>query len=128
MPPPGEGQFIPFGKHIPKMPGVNYYVATGVQECNQCQEIIKSGSVHGRNWYGLCGGVEEEYLPMCLAQQKVLQACPEHINDWCYQDYGGSQRLRSPCPMYLICHYCLGMNPLHCATSMVVGEREKWDA
>ena len=78
--------------------------------------------------YGLCGKVEEEYLPMCLAQQKVLQACPEYVNDWCYQDYGGSQRLRSPCPQYLICHYCLGMNPLHCATAMSVGDRERWDA
>ncbi len=47
-------------------------------------------------------------------QAHVLQSCPEFVNDWCYQDYGGSQVLRSPCPPYLICHYCLGLNPLHC--------------
>ena len=27
-PPPGEGQFVPWGKHIPRKKNVNYYVAT----------------------------------------------------------------------------------------------------
>ena len=36
------------------------------------------------------------------------------LPDWCYQDYGGTQMLRSPCPDSLVCHYCLGLNPLHC--------------
>ena len=47
-------------------------------------------------------------------QAHVLQSCPEFVNDWCYEDFGGSQMLRSPCPAYLKCHYCLGLNPLHC--------------
>tara|TARA_B100000795_G_scaffold228901_1_gene185743 strand:- start:299 stop:460 length:162 start_codon:yes stop_codon:yes gene_type:complete len=51
---------------------------------------------------------------MLHAQQKTLQACPEFANDWCYQDLGGSQQLRAPCPDHLKCHYCLGLNPLHC--------------
>ena len=69
--------------------------------------------------WGLCeiANTHSHYMPMCLAQQKVLQACPEFTNDWCYLDQGGSQVLKSPCPDYLTCHYCLGMNPLHCATA-----------
>lgn len=54
-------------------------------------------------------------LAQCGAQQKVLQSCPEFVNNWCYQDLGGTQMLRSPCPAHLVCHYCLGMNPLFCA-------------
>ena len=48
------------------------------------------------------------------AMTKVLQSCPEFTNGWCYQDLGGSQKLRGPCPDHLICHYCLGLNPLMC--------------
>lgn len=51
----------------------------------------------------------------CEAQKKVLQSCPEFSNNWCYQDLGGTQQLLSPCPGHLVCHYCLGMNPLYCA-------------
>ena len=36
----------------------------------------------------------------------------------CYQDLGGTQVLKSPCPDAFICHYCLGMNPLHCLDSV----------
>ena len=50
----------------------------------------------------------------CTAMQKVLQSCPEFLNDWCYQDLGQSQILRSPCPDWLKCHFCLGFNPMQC--------------
>ena len=32
----GKGQQVPFGKHIPRVPGVTYYVANGMQECMLC--------------------------------------------------------------------------------------------
>ena len=51
---------------------------------------------------------------MCEAQRRTLQSCPEFNNQWCYQDLGGTQALRAPCPGHLVCHYCLGLNPLHC--------------
>merc|ERR1719329_1847119 len=71
MAPMGFGQFVPFGKAIPRQPGVNYYTASGLQECAICKQVI--------------------------------QACPEFTNNWCYQDLGGSQVLKSPCPSHLIC-------------------------
>ena len=111
----GPGEFVPFGKAIPRSPKKTYYTATGVQECGICKKIISNAGQSGANFYNLCSGVNAEYQAMCAAQQKTLQACPEHINDWCYQDLGGSQKLRSPCPSHLKCHYCLGLNPLHCA-------------
>lgn len=111
-------QFVPWGKHIPRKPSVTYFVATGYQECNQCRRIIGSAYDFGKNYPDLCGeSSSATYTPMCIAQVKVLQACPEFTNGWCYQDYGGSQALKSPCPDALICHYCLGMNPLHCVDS-----------
>ena len=109
-----KGQFVPWGKHIPRYKGHTYFVATGVQECKICQRLITASLEFGRNYPDLCGGEQPEYMPMCLSQMKVLQACPEFINNWCYQDFGGSQVLKSPCPDLMICHYCLGVNPLHC--------------
>jgi hypothetical protein len=114
-PPAGKGQFIPWGKHIPRKSGINYYVATGVQECDLCKRVALNMRIAGANMYDLCNGEYPEYQDMCHAQQQVLQACPEAINDWCYEDLGGTQVLRSPCPTHLKCHYCLGLNPLHCA-------------
>ena len=32
-----DGQLVPFGKHIPRKPGVTYFVANGMQECMLCQ-------------------------------------------------------------------------------------------
>jgi hypothetical protein len=126
--PPGMGEFVPFGKAIPRQPGKTYYTATGVQECEVCMNLGQARGTHGASFWGLCeeavGG--EEYKPMCYAQMKALQGCPEFTNDWCYVDHGGSQVLRAPCPLYIMCHYCLGMNPLHCATATAMGNRE-WD-
>ena len=119
MAPMGFGQFVPFGKAIPRQPGVNYYTASGLQECAICKQVIQASARYGNQFYGLCQ-MEKEYLDMCHAQQKVLQACPEFTNNWCYQDMGGSQVLKSPCPSHLICHYCLGMSPLHCVTREVI--------
>eukprot|EP00501_MAST-03F_sp_TOSAG23-6_P002135 GSMAST32.ASY1.ANO1.2232.1 assembled CDS len=36
------GQFIPFGKNIPKKAGIIYYTSTGVQECEICKLINKN--------------------------------------------------------------------------------------
>jgi hypothetical protein len=58
--------------------------------------------------------IAPEFGQMATAMAKVLQACPEFMNKWCYQDLGGSQKLRGPCPDHLVCHYCLGLNPLMC--------------
>jgi hypothetical protein len=111
---PIVGEFVPFGKAIPRTPGTTYYTATGKQECSICKTIVGNAKDAGASFYDLCGNVMPQYQKMCQAQQKTLQSCPEYINDWCYQDLGGSQKLRSPCPDHLKCHYCLGLNPLHC--------------
>lgn len=116
--PPGFGTFVPFGKAIPRQHGVHYYTASGMQECSVCKQIASTAARFGTMYYGLCQ-LDNEYLDMCHAQQKVLQSCPEFTNNWCYQDMGGSQVLKSPCPVHLLCHYCLGMNPLHCVTKEV---------
>lgn len=109
------GQFVPFGKEIPEKEGIEYYISSGAQECNICERIIKNGFTMGWHFHGLCTkSMAKQYKSMCYAQQKVLQSCPEFMNQWCYQDLGGTQALRSPCPTFLVCHYCLGLNPLHC--------------
>ncbi len=109
-----RGVFIPFGKSVPAMPGVKHYTATGHQECKACQQLIRTMYLTGPMFPDLTWGLPPEYKEMGKAQQAVLQACPEFMNDWCYEDLGGTQMLRSPCPAYLTCHYCLGLNPLHC--------------
>jgi hypothetical protein len=40
---PGPGQYVPWGKHIPRWPGMHYYVATGAQECSVCRKIVENG-------------------------------------------------------------------------------------
>ena len=112
--PTKPGQFVPFGKSIPRKSGVTYYTATGVQECMVCKLIIENAYRAGPQFYELANNAYPEMVDMVHAQQKTLQACPEFANDWCYQDLGGSQQLRAPCPDHLKCHYCLGLNPLHC--------------
>ena len=47
-----------------------------------CRRIIDHSYSHGRNYPILCESETEEYLPMCTAQAKVLQACPEFVNNW----------------------------------------------
>lgn len=106
--------FIPFGKHVERDPDKAYILATGIQECLVCKNIILEAFKYGPNFGDLCELMVDEMQEMCRAQQRVLQSCPEFTNNWCYQDLGGTQQLRSPCPDFLKCHYCLGMNPLHC--------------
>jgi hypothetical protein len=100
--------FVPWGKHIPRTKGISYFVATEEQECKVCRRLIGYMYEFGQNYPELCGGEQPEYMPMCMSQAKVLQACPEFVNNWCYQDIGGGQVLKSPCPDPMICHYCLG--------------------
>eukprot|EP00753_Platysulcus_tardus_P015834 PLAT5305.2.p2 GENE.PLAT5305.2~~PLAT5305.2.p2 ORF type:complete len:236 (+),score=84.53 PLAT5305.2:45-752(+) len=111
----GKGQYIPYGKPIPRKPDVTYFVANGMQECMIAEYLINLGYLYGKSFYELCTGLRQEYMDMCHAQQKVFQSCPEFNNDWCYVDLGGTQVLRSPCPAHLKAHYCLGLNPLYCA-------------
>jgi hypothetical protein len=107
-------QIVPFGKNIPRKPGTVYFVASGEQECEMCRRIVGRGRSYGRSFPNLCDNELQQAEPMCKAQQRVLQGCPEFTNDWCYHDLGGTQKLLSPCPTALKCHYCLGLNPLHC--------------
>ena len=107
-------QIVPFGKSIPRNPGVVYFVASGEQECEMCRRIVGRGRSYGRSFPNLCDNEVPQAKVMCNAQQRVLQSCPEFTNDWCYHDLGGTQKLLSPCPGVLKCHYCLGLNPLHC--------------
>merc|ERR1712166_1379481 len=91
-------------------------VASGNQECALCADIVGASYKYGESYWDICSpvGASADMRPMCIAQMKTLQACPEFTNGWCYQDMGGTQQLRAPCPPHLICHYCLGLNPLHC--------------
>jgi len=119
MEPTISGQFVPFGKHVPQSHGEKYYTASGYQECRVCKHIIGNSFKVGVSFHNLAFNIPEEQHSMAFAQQKVLQSCPEFVNNWCYQDLGGTQQLRSPCPDYLVCHYCLGVNPLHCVNDMM---------
>jgi len=106
---------VPFGKHVERNPNQQYVLATGAQECQVCQGIIAEGYYMGPKFMDLCKANKDgAALEMCRAQERVLKSCPEFTNDWCYQDLGGTQALRSPCPSHLKCHYCLGLNPLYC--------------
>ena len=106
-------QIVPFGKNIPRKPGTVYFVASGEQECDMCRRIVERGRSYGRSFPNLCSNELQQAEPMCKAQQRVLQGCPEFTNDWCYHDLGGTQKLL-PLTAALKCHYCLGLNPLHC--------------
>ena len=230
--PKPRGQFVPYGKHVPQKQGIVYYTATGVQECEICEQLIRNGFRAGFGFYDLCnvemwpeyfamarvhplllamrdaprssgdinrltcasapfsppssclcrpddsGSAKRPHpplacvrfrrahrctpgrlslsmacrqrgqqtptaalrqsppptspapsptlirrgpclfaracVPQCYAQQRVLQSCPEYMNNWCYQDLGGLQQLRAPCPNHLTCQYCLGISPLYC--------------
>lgn len=107
-------QFVPFGRNLPLAKGRPYFVMTGRQECKVCRHILSESERTGPNFGGHCMRLSPQEQAMCQAQMKALQACPEYLQNWCYKDDGGSQTLLSPCPEYLTCHYCLGMNPLHC--------------
>jgi len=114
--PDTAGVFIPYDKKLPTKKGVRYFTASGNQECALCADIVGASYKYGESYWDICSpvGASADMRPMCIAQMKTLQACPEFTNGWCYQDMGGTQQLRAPCPPHLICHYCLGLNPLHC--------------
>jgi hypothetical protein len=110
-----HSQIVPFGKKIPRLAGIKYFVSSGVQECMMCRRIVEHAENYGHGFYDLCNTEVNAAKPMCEAQHKVLNACPEFQQNWCYADNGGGdQALMSPCPSVLKCHYCLGLNPLHC--------------
>eukprot|EP00939_MAST-03C_sp_MAST-3C-sp1_P003941 g3941.t1 len=112
------GVFVPFDKQLPNKAGVRYYTASGYQECQLCLNLLEESEKYGVQYHDLCSAipVPKDMVPMCEAQKRTLQSCPEFTNQWCYQDLGGTQQLRAPCPGHLVCHYCLGLNPLHCVT------------
>jgi len=109
-----------------------YDVATGKEECDVCQLMIDAGRVGVEVMAGgevaikaaaeaaklgkkaLCSNVDPKFKDMCNGYDKYLQDCPSFVHNICHQDMGGSERLRSPCPEYLICYYCLRINPLYC--------------
>merc|ERR1719174_58460 len=109
-----HGIFIPHGKNVPQQPGQKYMVATTSMECDLCERLIQNGNDFGTGFALYSQRIIPEFMQMAKAMTKVLQSCPEFTNGWCYQDLGGSQKLRGPCPDHLICHYCLGLNPLMC--------------
>lgn len=74
-----------------------------------------SGSMMGKK--DMCKGVGQRYREMCMGYMNYLESCPSFVHNICHEDLGGSERLRSPCPDYLKCFYCLRINPLFCLTS-----------
>ena len=38
-------KMIPFGKHLPREEGIEYLIATGIQECMLCQAIVSEAYV-----------------------------------------------------------------------------------
>merc|ERR1719326_2731714 len=109
-----HGIFIPHGKNVPQVPGQKYMIATTYMECQLCKRLIHHGEIWGYNFPLSSHHIVAEFQQMADAMTKVLHSCPEFMNKWCYQDLGGSQKLRGPCPDHLVCHYCLGLNPLMC--------------
>lgn len=73
-----------------------------------------SGSMMGKK--DMCKGVGKRYREMCVGYMNYLESCPSFVHNICHEDLGGSERLRSPCPDYLKCFYCLRINPLFCLT------------
>ena len=62
----------------------------------------------------MMAGIKPQYADMAAGFQSYLTTCPSFKNNLCHEDLGGSERLRSPCPVYLQCYYCLRINPLYC--------------
>ena len=134
-----EPQKVPhnwFGSGIYVAP--KFAIATGKEECDVCMAMIhdvaaESGGVtlspqlagseaqpaepQGPAAAGkldLCGSMTVNFKATCKGYSTYLQDCPSYVHDICHEDIGGSERLRSPCPDYLKCYYCLRINPLFC--------------
>lgn len=128
-----------FGTGLFKAP--KYAIATGKEECDVCKFMIEtkrkkdknggSGSVEYREseaagaevaaqyiglprGFGCAKDVNKNYEALCFGYSRYLNDCPSFVHNICHEDVGGSERLRSPCPMHLTCYYCLRINPLHC--------------
>jgi len=104
-----------------------YDIATGAEECDVCENMIKANMATVTLPEGeagevaeagmpkpLCGNMDPKFKDMCKGYTKYLQDCPSFVHNICHQDMGGSERLRAPCPSYLVCYYCLRINPLYC--------------
>lgn len=110
----GQGNFL-----APK-----FKIATGIEECDVCRYIIDKDEkrVHSKDMVeaslkrNTCSNVDPQYETMCKQYNKFLSECPSYVHNICHEDVGGSERLRSPCPTYLKCYYCLRINPLYCET------------
>jgi len=135
----GTGQF-----KAPK-----YAIATGKEECDVCKFMIETKRMKEKNGgsgdvafreaeagaeaaiapqykglprgFGCAKDVNKNYEALCFGYSRYLNDCPSFVHNICHEDVGGSERLRSPCPMHLTCYYCLRINPLHC----LVDERDK---
>jgi hypothetical protein len=99
-----------------------FTIATGQEECNTCKAMIKFDSDAGKpsssepqkgDKYG-CSKLNPRFKSMCEGFSQYLSECPSNMHNICHQDIGGSEVLRSPCPAYLQCYYCLRINPLYC--------------
>ena len=134
-----EPQKVPhnwFGSGIYVAP--KFAIATGKEECDVCKAMIhdataESGGVtlspqlagsesqpaepQGPAATGkldLCSSMTVNFKATCKGYSAYLQDCPSFVHNICHEDIGGSERLRSPCPDYLKCYYCLRINPLFC--------------
>merc|ERR1712037_794943 len=109
---------IQFSSHMEKMflkcLGKDIRLSTRRWSALFAKKLIKTAYDLGFDFPIASRRISPEFEQMGTAMAKVLQACPEFMNKWCYQDLGGSQKLRGPCPDHLVCHYCLGLNPLMC--------------
>merc|ERR1711920_801378 len=94
VPVTGHGIFIPHGKNVARVPGQKYLIANGAGECQLCKRLIKNGNDFGYDFPLASQRIIPEFKQMAEAMTKVLQGCPEFMNKWCYQDLGGSQKLR----------------------------------
>eukprot|EP00742_Colponemidia_sp_Colp-10_P000209 GILJ01000237.1.p1 GENE.GILJ01000237.1~~GILJ01000237.1.p1 ORF type:complete len:222 (+),score=32.61 GILJ01000237.1:45-710(+) len=124
--PGSHGEMIPvrWANHFKRREGVNYMLVNEWQECLVCQQIFDNSNMLTSHLYNLCPNFAPEIRNMCHAQQKVLQSCHQFVRNWCYEDQGGVFRVRSPCPKHLMCHYCLGINPLYCVPMDFFGDQQ----
>ena len=68
---PERVEMTPFGKAVPAEPGVRYIIASGQQECIQCNAIVAAAQFVGQSFDGICdflGHGQSVNAKMCLAQ------------------------------------------------------------
>jgi len=47
-------EMTPYGKTVPQEPGVRYIIASGQQECMQCEAIVAGAHFLGQSFDGIC--------------------------------------------------------------------------